>query len=68
MISYLLGAKQLIFLAECGHRDRDADVETALLVLEIAFSEVKQVSGHRTTVKSISMLLTTAHKFSLSIT
>lgn len=54
------------FLNEHGHGAHDTD--TASLILEIAFLGLMQVSWYRMTVKSISMLLTTAHKISPSIT
>lgn len=56
------------FLNEHGHGAHDTDDDTASLILEIAFLGLMQVSWYRMTVKSISMLLPTAHKISPSIT
>lgn len=56
------------FLNEHGHGAHDKHYDIASLILEIAFLGLMQVSWYRMTVKSISMLLTTAHKISPSIT
>lgn len=53
------------FLNESGHGAHDTDDDTAARILGIAFLEPMQ---YRTKVISISMFLTTAQKFSPSIT